>query len=227
MLDHTQFTCVHSQIIRDLVVKSDVLVENYIPNKLAELGLSYEDLSALNPRLVYCSITGFGTTGPYAARAAYDVAISAMGGLMHITGPQGGGPVKVGVAITDVTTGLYAHGAIMAALLARHSTGRGQHIDCSLLDCQVSALVNIGANYLLAGSEGKRWGTAHASIVPYQAFETANGHVIVGALNDGQFRSLCKRFGRTDLMEDQRFTTNPLRVKHREQLIDSLQVWLR
>ena len=207
----------------DLIRGSDVLVENYVPGKLDEMGLGYKTLSDINPRLIYCSITGFGQDGPYAHRAAYDVAISAMGGLMGITGDENGPPMKVGVAITDVTTGLFAHGAILAALYSRVASGKGQYIDCSLLDCQVAGLVNIASNYLVAGKEAKRWGTAHASIVPYQSFRSSDGYFVVGALNDLQFRKLCVVLNRPDLAANPNYSTNPLRVKHRDALIASLQ----
>eukprot|EP01137_Pigoraptor_chileana_P014969 Opistho-2@70279 len=215
------------QIVRDLVAKSDVLVENYLPGKLASMGLGYETLSKVNPKLVYCSITGYGPTGPYKDRAGYDVIAAGMGGLMHITGPEDGSPVKVGVAITDMATGLYAHGAIMAALFARTRTGKGQKIDCSLLETQIAVLANIGSNYLIAGSESRRWGSAHESIVPYSGFPTSDGHVIVGAVNNRQFVALCDLLGMPHLSKDPRYIENRDRVKHRKELTATLDAAFR
>ncbi|KAJ1564118.1 hypothetical protein HK096_009524, partial [Nowakowskiella sp. JEL0078] len=224
------------EIIKRLAVVSDVIVENYIPGKLDQLGLGYTELSKSNPKLIYASITGYGPTGPYAQRAGYDVIIEAEAGLMHITGEPDGNPVKVGVAITDMVTGnpgLYTHGAIMAALLARSKSGVGQKIDASLLvrtgimfhhnECQVATLANIGHSHLIGGLEGKRWGTAHASIVPYQVFETSDGFVVFGAGNDKQYQKVMTALGRTDLAEKEKFKTNSLRVEHRNELIPIIQ----
>ena len=210
------------EIIKQLAKQSDVLVENYLPGKLDEFGLGYEDLKIINPQLIYCSITGYGITGPYATRPGYDVIASSVGGLIHVTGPEDGAPCKTGVALTDLATGLYAHGAIMAALFQRQKTGVGQRISANLLSTQVSCLVNLGANYLMAGQEAKRWGTAHESIVPYQAFATSDGYLTVGGGNDRQFRELCHRIGCTQLSSDPKYLTNALRVKHRRELIDQL-----
>ncbi|KAF9537899.1 hypothetical protein EC957_007525 [Mortierella hygrophila] len=207
------------QLIQDLVKKCDILVENYVPGKLARMGLGYEDLSALNPGLIYASITGYGQTGPFASRPGYDVMIEAEAGLMYITGEERGPPVKVGVAVTDLTTGLYAHGGIMAALLARHRTGRGQHVDCSLLESQVATLANIGSSYLIAGKEAKRMGTAHPSIVPYQVLQTRDSHIMIGAGNDGQFRTLCKVLQLDSLSDNPLYKTNRDRVQNRDELI--------
>ncbi|RUS32133.1 hypothetical protein BC938DRAFT_476215 [Jimgerdemannia flammicorona] len=233
-------------LICDLARRSDVLVENYIPGKLDEMGLGYEELSRINPRLIYTSITGYGPQGPYAQRAGYDVMIEvgtvqriltfsnhilaivtepsiivrqAEAGLMHITGEKDGRPVKVGVAIT----GLYAHGAIMASLLHRHATNRGQKVDCSLFESQVASLVNIGSNYLIGGQEATRMGTSHPSIVPYQVMPSSNSHMMIGAGNDRQFRILCHRIGLEHLPEDARFKTNTDRVQHRDELIALLE----
>ncbi|KAK7110755.1 succinate--hydroxymethylglutarate CoA-transferase-like [Littorina saxatilis] len=211
-----------AELIKKLAALSDVVVENYLPGKLAAMGLGYQHLSSHNPALIYCSISGYGQTGPYAQRAGYDVIVSGVGGLMHITGPQDGEPCKVGVAMTDLSTGLYAHGAIMAALLHRHHTGQGQHIDCNLFSTQVVSLVNIASNYLNAGQEASRHGTAHPSIVPYQAFKTRDGYVLVGAGNDGQFKILCKCLGLEDLSTDERYATNKLRVANRDTLLHTL-----
>ncbi|KAJ2322286.1 hypothetical protein GGI00_005944, partial [Coemansia sp. RSA 2681] len=208
------------QIVQALARSSDVVVENYVPGKLAQYGLSYEHLQAVNPRLIYASITGYGSTGPYSARPGYDVIIEAEAGLMHITGEENGGPVKVGVAVTDIMTGLYVHGAIMAALIARASTGRGQHLDASLLQTQTSVLANIGSNYLIGGVEAQRWGTRHASIAPYQVFATADGSVCIGAGNNTQFASLCRKLGHPDLCSDPRFLENADRVENRVELVD-------
>ncbi|XP_076464428.1 succinyl-CoA:glutarate CoA-transferase-like isoform X2 [Babylonia areolata] len=209
-------------IIQQLASVSDVVVENYLPGKLAAMGLGYPHLSSVNPGLVYCSITGYGQMGPYAQRAGYDVIVSGVAGLMHITGPRDGEPCKVGVAMTDLSTGLYAHGAIMAALLHRQHTGQGQHIDCNLFATQVASLVNIASNYLNAGQEATRHGTSHPSIVPYQAFKTKDGYILVGAGNDGQFQILCKCIHREEMSSDERYLTNELRVTNRITLLDTL-----
>ncbi|ORX90532.1 CoA-transferase family III [Basidiobolus meristosporus CBS 931.73] len=210
------------EIVHRLAKEADVLVENYVPGTLDKLGLGYEELSKLNPRLIYASITGYGPTGPYAKRPGYDVIIEAEAGLMHITGETDGQPVKVGVAITDLTTGLYAHGAIMASLLNRMRTNRGQKVDLSLLECQVASLANIGSNYLIGGNEATRWGTSHPSIVPYQVFPTLDGYIMIGAGNDGQFRSLCRAIRQEELLADSEYQTNSLRVKNRSKLIETL-----
>ncbi|KAF9165003.1 hypothetical protein BGX20_000753 [Mortierella sp. AD010] len=207
------------QLIHDLVKEVDVLVENYVPGKLDKMGLGYEELSKLNPKLIYTSITGYGQTGPYRTKPGYDVMIEAEAGLMYITGEEDGTPVKVGVAVTDLTTGLYAHGAVMAALLARHRTGRGQHIDCSLLDSQVVTLANIASSYLVAGQEAKRMGTSHPSIVPYQVLPTNDSHIMIGAGNDGQFKILCSVLGLESLCETPAYKTNKDRVRNRKELI--------
>ncbi|RKP37230.1 CAIB/BAIF family enzyme [Dimargaris cristalligena] len=203
------------RIIHQLVAKCDVLVENYIPGKLEALGYGYDELSRINPALIYASISGYGQTGPYANRPGYDVMIEAEAGLMYITGETDGPPVKVGVAITDITTGLYAHGAIMAGLLAQQRTGQGQHLDISLIDCQLAALANIASSYLTTGTEAQRWGTSHPSIVPYRGFATADGHIIVGGGNDRQFQSLCRCLELHQLAADPRLATNQGRVAHR------------
>lgn len=210
------------KLIKELAAVSDVLVENYIPGKLSESGLGYPELSELFPNLIYCSITGYGQTGSYASRAGYDVIISGTGGLMHITGPADGEPCKVGVAITDMSTGLYAVSSILASLLARNKTGRGQHIDCNLLSTNVASLANIASNYINAGQEAQRFGTAHPSIVPYQAFQTADGYFLIGAGNDSQFAVLVKLIGHPELSDNKKFLTNKDRVKNREELLPFL-----
>uniref|UniRef100_UPI0033405508 CaiB/BaiF CoA transferase family protein n=1 Tax=Castellaniella defragrans TaxID=75697 RepID=UPI0033405508 len=214
-------------LIRELACQSDVLVENFKVGGLARYGLDYEHLRTLNPRLVYCSITGFGQTGPYAARAGYDFLIQGLGGLMSITGrpdgEPGGGPMKAGVALTDIMTGLYAANAIQACLAARERTGEGQHIDMALLDVQVATLANQAMNYLASGSSPVRLGNAHPSIVPYQDFPTADGHMILAIGNDGQFARFCDEAGQPELARDARFATNRARVEHRADLIPILR----
>ena len=211
-----------SEIIRKLAAKSDVIVENYLPGKLSKYGLSYEDLKEKCPHLIYCSITGYGQEGPYKNRPGYDVIAAGMGGLMHITGPKDGGPCRVGVAMTDISTGLYAYGAILAAILQRQKNGKGQHIDCNLLSTQVSILSHIGANYLNCGQEGGRHGTGHGSIVPYQAFKTKDSYFIIGGGNNKQFEIVCDLLQLPNLPSDQRFSTNAERVKNREILVTEL-----
>ncbi|KAI8993266.1 CoA-transferase family III domain-containing protein [Pilobolus umbonatus] len=211
------------QMLHDLVRECDVLVENYLPGKLDSMGLGYKEISKINPKLIYASITGYGQTGPYANRPGYDVIIEAEAGLMHITGEPEGTPVKVGVAITDLTTGLYTHSAILAALIQRGSTGRGQHIDCSLLESQVASLANIASNYLIGGQEAKRMGTSHPSIVPYQVLPTKDSFVMIGTGNDGQFVKLCTRMDLPHICNNPRYKTNADRVKHRKELIRILE----
>ncbi|XP_029445393.1 succinate--hydroxymethylglutarate CoA-transferase [Rhinatrema bivittatum] len=211
-----------TRIIRELAAACDVFVENYIPGKLAEMGLGYEDVSKIAPHIVYCSITGYGQTGPMFQRAGYDSVAAAVSGLLHITGPQGGDPVRPGVAMTDLATGLYAHGAIMSGLLRRYKTGKGLHIDCNLLSSQVACLTYIAANYLNGKVEAQRWGTAHGSIVPYQAFKTKDGYFVLGAGNDQQFVTACKILNLPELCKDPKYKTNTLRVKHREALVEIL-----
>ncbi|MCC5854021.1 MAG: CoA transferase, partial [Alkalimonas sp.] len=216
--------------IRQLAAKADVLVENYKVGGLAKYGLDYPRLSALNPRLIYCSITGFGQTGPYAQQAGYDAMIQGLGGLMSITGEPddkpGGGPQKVGVAAADLMTGMYAVSAILAALHHRHQTGQGQHIDLALLDTQVAWLANQASNYLVAGEVPQRLGTAHPNIVPYQAMQCQDGFIMLAVGNDRQFRSCCTVLGCPELAEDARFISNSLRVQHRDALIPLLAAQL-
>lgn len=207
------------EIIKALARKSDIFLENFSPGKMDALEIGYEDICLVNPQIIYCSISGFGPDGPYKNRAGYDLSVSAFGGLMGITGEPDGPPVKVGVAITDVTTGISAHGAICAALFAREKTGIGQKIDLSLLETQVSTLVNIGSSYLISGEIPKRWGTAHETIVPYQGFETKDKYIIVAVGNDQLWVRLCNILGRPELAEDPRFKTNPLRVKNRKECV--------
>lgn len=214
------------EILRQLATQCDVVVENFKVGGLARYGLDYATLSALNPRLIYCSITGFGQTGPYAERAGYDFLIQGLGGLMSITGrpdtEPGGGPMKVGVALVDILTGLYAANAIQAALIAREKTGCGQHLDLALLDVQVACLANQAMNHLATGLDPMRLGNAHPSIVPYQDFPTADGHMILAIGNDGQFSRFCAEAGRPELAADARFSSNKARVEHRAELIPLL-----
>lgn len=209
-------------VIKELAAVCDVLMENFLPGKLPSLGLGFDQLIRVNPRLVYCSISGYGQTGPLSQSPGYDSIASAVSGMMHITGPEDGGPVRPGVAMTDLATGLYAHGAIMAALLQRERTGGGAHIDCNLLSSQVSCLTHIAANFLNAGQEAKRWGTAHQSIVPYQGFSTRDGHIVVAAGNNTQFIRMCEVLQLKELAEDPKYTTNNLRVQHRKELLHTL-----
>ncbi|KAM9332965.1 succinyl-CoA:glutarate CoA-transferase [Pholidichthys leucotaenia] len=209
-------------LVKQLAAVCDVLVENFLPGKLDQMGLGFGELRLVNPGLVYCSISGYGQSGPQAQSPGYDSIASAVSGMMHITGPEDGDPVRPGVAMTDLATGLYAHGAIMAALLQRQKTGRGAHIDCNLLSSQVSCLSHIAANYLNAGKEARRWGTAHESIVPYQGFRTKDGHIVVAAGNDKQFVKVCQVLDLPGLSQDPKYRTNTLRVQNRKQLLKML-----
>nr|XP_046227900.1 succinate--hydroxymethylglutarate CoA-transferase isoform X2 [Scatophagus argus] len=211
-----------ADVIQQLAGVCDVLVENYLPGKLEQMSLGYKQLSRVNPQLIYCSISGYGQTGPQSQSPGYDSIASAVSGMMHITGPEDGEPVRPGVAMTDLATGLYAHGAIMAALLQRHKTGRGVHIDCNLLSSQVSCLSHIATNYLNAGKEARRWGTAHESIVPYQGFKTKDGHIVVAAGNDKQFVKVCQVLQLMELADEPKYKTNKLRVQNRKQLLHTL-----
>ncbi len=208
--------------VRALAQTSDVLIENFKVGGLAKYGLDAQALCAAAPRLIYCSITGFGQTGPYATRAGYDFIIQGMGGLMDITGEAQGPAQKVGVAAADLFTGLYGACAIQAALLRRERTGRGAHIDIALLDAQVAMLANQAMNYLASGLSPTRMGAAHPNIAPYQTFEAADGGLIVAVGNDGQFAKLCVELGLPGLITDPRFLTNPARVAHRDALTQAL-----
>jgi crotonobetainyl-CoA:carnitine CoA-transferase CaiB-like acyl-CoA transferase len=207
------------RLIRELAAHCDVLIENFKLGGLQKYGLDYASLQAINPRLVYCSITGFGQTGPYAARAGYDFMIQAMGGMMSITGETDGQPMKIGVALADVLTGLYAANAIQAALIHQRATGQGQYIDMALLDVQVATLANQAMNYLASGINPQRLGNAHPNIVPYQAFQTSDGYIILAVGNDAQFERFCTLVGRDELALDDRFRKNSNRVKHRDDLV--------
>ncbi|ORY17788.1 caib/baif family protein-like protein [Clohesyomyces aquaticus] len=211
-------------ILHRLVKECDVLVENYLPGSLGKYAMDYPTVSNINPGLVYASITGYGQTGPYRDRAGYDVMVEAEMGLMHITGARDGPPVKVGVAVTDLTTGLYTSNAIMAALLGRIKSGKGQHIDVALSDCQVATLANIASSALISGQKDSgRWGTSHPSIVPYKAFKTADGDILMGGGNDRLYGILCTKIGKPEWITDGRFKTNALRVKNRDLLEDMIE----
>ena len=206
-------------VVRELAKVSDVLIENFTPGLMKKFGLDYETLREINPRLVYASISAYGQDGPYRDRPGYDMVLSAVGGLMFITGEHDGNPCKVGVAITDVLTGVYTSGAITSALLWRERSGRGQHLDISLLDVQVSGLANIASNYLVAGQEAKRWGTAHESILPYQVFDTKDRPIAIAVANQKMWVNFCKLIGKDEWIDDPRFESNPKRVEHREALV--------
>lgn len=214
-------------IVRQLVAHCDVLVENYKVGQLARYGLDYDTLKAINPGLIYCSITGFGQTGPYAQRPGYDFIVQGMGGFMSVTGERddqpGGGPQKAGVAIADLFTGAHATIAILAALAHRERSGEGQQLDICLLDVQVAMMANMASNFLATGKPPQRWGNAHPNIVPYQVFKAADGWVIIACGNDGQFRKLVDVGGEPSLADDPRFATNPQRVRNRETLVPLLE----
>ena len=214
-------------LIKRMVVDSDVLIENYKTGSLKKYGLDYESLSKLNPKLVYCSITGFGQTGPRAAEPGYDFIIQGMGGMMSVTGERddlpGGGPQKAGLAFADLTTGLYSAIAIQAALLSRVSTGEGQHIDMALLDTQVASLSVLAMNYLTSDKVPGRLGNAHANIVPYQVFRAKEGEFIIACGNDQQFQMLCECIGLPELSENPKFSKNKGRVTYREEVTELLQ----
>jgi crotonobetainyl-CoA:carnitine CoA-transferase CaiB-like acyl-CoA transferase len=218
-------------LIRQLAKTCDVVLENFKVGGLARYGLDYASLRAVNPALVYCSITGFGQDGPYAARGGYDFLIQGMGGLMSVTGPAGSGedthPTKVGVPVTDLFTGLYAVISIQAALRHRDQTGEGQHIDCALLDTQVAILANQGMNWLVGGRVPAPMGNDHPTVVPYRTFAVADGHVIVAVGNDGQFHALCQLLDRPQIAADPRYASNALRVEHRHALEHALTEALR
>ena len=211
------------QLVRELAAKSDILIENFKVGGLEAYGLDYASLKVLNPDLIYCSITGFGQTGPYAKRAGYDFMVQGLGGLMSLTGrpegDEGAGPVKVGVALTDILTGLYSTVAILAALAHRQHDGGGQHIDMALLDVQVACLANQAMNYLTTGVAPQRLGNVHPNIVPYQDFPTADGDFILTVGNDSQFRKFAEVAGRPEWVDDPRFATNKLRVANRSELV--------
>ena len=208
--------------VRELAAHADVLVENFKVGDLARYGLDYPSMHALNPRLVYCSVTGFGQEGPYAKRAGYDTMIQAMGGIMSLTGEADAAPQKIGVAFGDIFAGLHGVIAVQAALLQRERTGRGQHIDIALLDCMVGVLGNQAMNYLVSGQSPTRMGSAHPNIVPYQPFAARDGDVMLAVGNDAQFAKLCEALGEAALAQDARFASNAARVQHRDALVPLL-----
>ncbi|KAI9292059.1 CoA-transferase family III [Neoconidiobolus thromboides FSU 785] len=219
---------VGKEILYKLIKEADVLVENYLPGKLDELGLSYKILNEINPKLIYASITGYGPSGPYKNKPGYDVMVEAEGGLMHITGEKEGSPVKVGVAITDITTGLYAHGSIIAALFKRFKTNKGQKLDISLIESQIACLANIASSYLIGDINSQRQGTEHGSIVPYQSFPTKDGNIVIGAGNDKQFKILCENVIKdVQLLNNSKFKNNSERVKNRIELISILSNYFK
>ena len=205
-------------LIKKLALQADVVIENFKVGQLARFGLDYSSLQKLNPRLIYCSITGYGQDGPMADQPGYDFAIQAFSGLMSITGPEGGEPQKVGVAVVDIVTGLYAANAILAAVISRHQTGKGSLIDCALMDCGVALLANQASNYLVGHTVPKAMGNTHPSIVPYQCFSCRDGYVVIAVGNDRQFSNFCAALGEP-WASDRRFVSNPQRVKHRDELI--------
>ncbi len=211
------------EIVRRLVEQSDVFLENFKFGTTGRLGLDYASLTRVNPQLIYCSISGYGQSGPRRDKPGYDFVIQAEGGIMSITGPPQGEPYKVGVAIADITAGLFAASAILAALHHRTATGEGQYIDISLLDAQVAWLANVAQGYLVSGDPPQRYGNAHPNIVPYEVFRAADGFLAVGIGNDRQYERFCKLAGCEELWRDQRFQTNPGRVEHRAELIANLQ----
>lgn len=214
-------------VIKKLVATSDVVIENYKVGQLKKYGLDYDSLKEIKKDLIYCSITGFGQTGPYAQRPGYDFIVQGMGGFMSVTGERddlpGGGPQKAGVAITDIFTGMYATTSILAALAHRDKTGEGQSIDMALLDVQVAIMANMASNYLTTGVAPKRWGNAHPNVVPYQTFQTQDGWIIVATGNDSQYRKFVEAGGSPEMASDPRFLTNPLRIQNRDELIPMLR----
>ncbi|MBL8334985.1 MAG: CoA transferase [Rubrivivax sp.] len=220
-----------AELVRGLARDADVVIENYKVGQLAKYGLDYASLSALNPRVVYCSITGYGQDGPYAQAAGYDFAIQATGGLMSVTGEKegtpGSEPQKVGVAVADLFTGLYATTAILAALRQAEHSGQGCHIDAALLDVQVAMLANQASNHLVGGITPQRMGNAHVNVVPYQVLPTADGHIVLAVGNDGQFQRFCQLAGRPEVASDPRYATNSERIAHRDELMAMIATWMR
>lgn len=220
-----------AELVREIALQCDILVENFKVGGLKKYGLDYQSMKAVNPRLIYCSVTGFGQTGPMAELPGYDFMIQGMGGLMSITGERddlpGGGPQKAGVAVADLFTGMYATVAILGALHERNRSGLGQHIDVALLDCQVATLANQNLNYMTSAEIPQRAGNAHQNIVPYQVFAANDGHLIVAVGNDGQYRAYCSVLGRPDLADHPDYATNSLRLKHRKILVPELEAIMK
>jgi crotonobetainyl-CoA:carnitine CoA-transferase CaiB-like acyl-CoA transferase len=214
-------------LLKALVAQADVVIENFKPGTMEDLGLDYSVLSRENPRLIYCQISGFGNSGPARERAGYDSILQGITGLMSITGEREGPPVKAGVALIDEITALYAHGAILAALLHRERTGQGQKVECSLLESGVAAMMNAATAYLVAGAVQGRWGSAHESLVPYQAFKARDGYLIIGAGNDRLWKAFCEVIGAPEWADDPRFDTNLKRVERREELVRLIETRLQ
>jgi crotonobetainyl-CoA:carnitine CoA-transferase CaiB-like acyl-CoA transferase len=215
------------RIVHKLIKRSDVLIENFKVGGLAKFGLDYKSLAPDNPRLIYCSVTGFGQDGPYASRAGYDLMAQGMGGFMSLTGMRDGPPTRVGVAISDIFTGVYSVVGILAALEQRHKTGKGAYVDTALVDSTIGVLANMVLNYLVSGKVPERIGNAHANIVPYQEFPVADGHIIVATGNDRQYQDFCKVIGAPELGTDSKYIDNVGRLKHRAELVDKLTTLTR
>ena len=210
------------EILKKLIAKGDVLVDNFKTGTLSRWGLDYETLQEIRPGLIYCTVTGYGYTGPYSSRPGYDLIVQATGGFMSITGPENGDPSRAGVAIADISTGMFAANAILAALYSREKTGEGQHIDMSLLDSQVAQLSYAATNYFVSGSITNRLGNAHPNIVPYQSFKARDMHFVLAVGNDKQWEIFCKSINKPEWIDDEKYSTNALRVNNRKQLIDQL-----
>jgi formyl-CoA transferase len=211
-----------ADVLRQLVTQADVLIENFKRGGMAGMGLGYDTLREINPRLIYCSITGYGEGSPYEDRPGYDFVIQAISGIMSITGEPEGEPQKVGVATVDVATGLFACSAVLAALRERDRSRKGQFVEVSLLDSALAWLINVASSYLVSGEEPLRYGNAHATVVPYQAFKAADRYFVLAIGNDSQFRTMARLVGAPELGEDARFATNPARIAHRQALLDRL-----
>ncbi|EXJ75364.1 uncharacterized protein A1O5_02060 [Cladophialophora psammophila CBS 110553] len=210
------------EVFLKLAAKADLVVENFRPGAMDRLGLGYDALKSANPRLIYASVSGYGSSGPYSKKAGYDMTVGAEAGLLHVTGERNGPPVRPGLGLVDMCTGLYTHGAILAALYARQQTGRGQKVEVSLFETQIALLINVALSWLNLGKEAERWGTQHPSVVPYDAFKTRDLYFVCGATNDKQFSTLCKVLGDAALSTDERFSTNTGRVQNRDQLFPIL-----
>ncbi|HEX2499888.1 MAG TPA: CoA transferase [Methylomirabilota bacterium] len=213
-------------LVLDLARRGDVVIENFKPGTMHDLGLGWETLRAINPRLIYCAISGFGATGPYRERAGYDAIMQGFTGLMSITGENNGAPVKVGVALIDAITALYAHGAILAALRHRERTGQGQYLELSLMECGIAALINAATAYLVGGEVQGRWGSAHPSLVPYQAFRARDGYLMVGAGNERLWKAFCEVLGAPEWADDARYGSNARRVACRAELVREIETRL-